>query len=108
MILRDEAHPLDAVEEALAKEVDSILHRHYPEHPWMVSVDKRTGCLDVFNFSLSEKNGFRLHLTRVKNHSDIETAVMRAGGEFLERFGVPRKRADQDQVAALSLQSWGR
>lgn len=77
---------------SLAKRIADILDRHYPGHAWVVEVIHTQGVVRVRNFMLSQKFGMVLHLRGVKAVSDWERDIVRAGGEFLERWQIHRGR----------------
>ena len=84
---------LDDIE--LCKRVALTLQRFYPNHPWLVSMqDKFAGVLviDLPYKPPSLRNyAYLLHLANV----DDEQQVRNAGGEWLERIGLARARAEQ-------------
>lgn len=84
---------LRANDEVIAKEVADLLLRHYPGYLWAVSIDSRetVGMLDIRNLSLSGKWGFRFPLKEYLDGMDTRRKVVRAGGEILERYRMPRR-----------------
>jgi hypothetical protein len=85
---------LRANDEVVAKEVADLLLLHYPGYLWAVSIDSRAtvGMLDIRNLSLSGKWGFRFPLKDYLDGMDTRRKIMRAGGELLERYRMPRAR----------------
>lgn len=84
-IVEDVTNPLDveAASHTLIKAAADTLEKHYPGWGWMVALDLQGGVLDVRCARLPGPYGFRLKLTSI----DYEgRAIMRAGGEFLERY----------------------
>jgi hypothetical protein len=80
-----------------AKQVGAELEKHYPGHPWMVSFQGRVLIvrhmeINEFVFRVLGREGFGF----VLKHGDTVTAselakhAMRAGGQLLEAFGLPR------------------
>jgi hypothetical protein len=76
--------------ELIAKMAASILSKHYPDHIWMVGwAPGRT--LVVKNMAISDgRYGFTVDAHKAATVSELEHAIMRAGGELLERCGVRR------------------
>lgn len=103
----------DADDERLAKYILELLQRHYPNHTWVVQVFGKDGYATIRNPSLSYKYGMRIIFPRAaKNRliipggalskmGELEYKVIHSGGEFLERMGVPRKKAEAGQVEEL-------
>lgn len=79
--------------------VGEDLTRHYPGYLWMVGVnhDAGTVCIDIQcdkPIGLGQY-GYMLYLSTVLGAGG-QAAVMRAGGELLERFGLRRGIAHED------------
>ena len=97
----------DAAEMQVAKVIGEILHKHYPPPKgmpfwWAVSVNGRGGVAYVYNLALSGTHGYILHLHNLYSAGN-DKLVMRAGGESLERFGMPAdaRLCNADRVAQL-------
>lgn len=87
-----------AVDVVLAKNAAAVLDKHYPGHLWGINVNGETGVMQVFNLALSGRWGFILKLDKI----DPELrAVMRAGGELLERYRLKRGALDLGNIASL-------
>lgn len=88
--MTDEMLPVNAAAELLATTAVGILERHYPGWGWAVRVDDVGGVLEVRPTAIpTGRFGFLLHLKNV----DYEgKAIMRAGGELLERYRLRRGR----------------
>lgn len=95
----------DALTDAYVLEV---LDRHYPDHNWWVDTRGAQGVLIVKQVFLSGTRGFLIKLWEVHSWSDLAHKVKMAGGKLLELYGVPRKRADQEFMAALPTDFAGR
>lgn len=75
---------------ALTKRIAETLERHYPSHPWMVEVSHAQGVAYISLPIVMKRNRkFVLHTDRLKADPGLR-AVVRAGGEILERHNVPR------------------
>ena len=86
----------------------SELQKHYPGHYWMVECNIRQGMINVYNLLLSGKYGFRLQLGGIFSYSQVAADVMRAGGELLERFNLPRGKFNVEKWLCLPVNSAGR
>lgn len=100
---------LRANDEVIAKEVADLLLRHYPGYLWAVSIDSRetVGMLDIRNLSLSGKWGFRFPLKEYLDGLDTRRKVVRAGGEMLERYRMPRRGFSADDYANIPVDRHG-
>lgn len=83
----------------VANIVHTILQHHYPNHPWCVGVDHKAGTC-VIDLLYSKPIKFRyfaylLHLSTLMSPNNTR-AVVRAGGELLERFNIPRDAASPE------------
>jgi hypothetical protein len=100
---------LRANDEVIAKEVAELLLSNYPGYLWAVAIDSRpTVCmLDIRNLSLSGKWGFRFPLDEYLDGMDTRRKVIRAGGEMLERYRMPRGRFSADHYAQIPTDRFG-
>ena len=80
----------------LVKHAADTLDRHYPGWMWAIRPDEGGGIVDIFCIRISSKFGFTLH-TRLLQEDPTMACVMRAGGEFLERFGFRRVRYSPEE-----------
>ena len=80
---------LTPASKSIGKKVYETLCKHYPvfRNFWMVTVNQPGGTISVTNSALSGTMGFMLHTTKIDPEGK---AVMRAGGELLERYSVLR------------------
>lgn len=85
----------------IAIEVGKALNAHYPDHPWVISV--QGGGLVVRHLAIAGavamktgREGFASLLPRDKlgTPASIALTAVRFGGELLEAFGLPRGRWD--------------
>lgn len=75
----------------LVKHVGDELEKRYPGWLWALIPDETGGILDILSLRLSGEWGYRMRLADIQGDPKVAMpAVMRAGGEILERFGVPR------------------
>jgi len=87
-----------ALEVKIAGDILNKLGKHYPGYKWGACVDIPNGIATIRNADLSNEYGYLLHL------ADLDTdlkCVMRAGGEFLERYGVKRGEYNEDETNNL-------
>lgn len=90
---------------ALAAAVYHKLEEHYPGHQWRVNADHDTGIVQVQLLYLDKlgrngKWGYVIKIDRLNGDPTLRAAV-RAGGELLERFGLPRRRMRVDHETKL-------
>ena len=87
-IIKADASTLKDME--LAACLAALLDKHYPSHFWNVDVNSVQGFINVKNFYLSGKWGFRIDMALIYSISQLEKVVVMAGGELLERYGLRR------------------
>lgn len=82
--------PHAAADMALTKRIAETLERHYPSHPWMVEVSHGQGVAYISLPIVMRRNQkYVLHTNTLASDPGLR-AVVRAGGEVLERHNVPR------------------
>ena len=80
----------DAADLALTMRIAETLERHYPGHPWMVQVSHDSGCAFIkLPIVMKSMERYVLHIDKL-NMDPALRAVVRAGGELLERYNMPR------------------
>lgn len=94
---------LTFTEDMMARRAIEVLHRHYPGHPWGVSIDAAMLVIKHKNFG---HWGFRINML-LFTESMLDREIVKAGGECLERFSQPRGRADGDRMSAHPKDSRG-
>ena len=86
----NEVDPYLAADLALTKRIAETLERHYSSHPWMVSVTHAQGVAMIkLPILMKRDQVYVIHIANLANDPGLKT-VVRAGGELLERFAVPR------------------
>ena len=95
-----------AADQKLASEVARVLRSHYPGWSWATHCDSRTGILTVENWDLSERYGFVIHMNKLTGAQEIKRAAILAGGEFLERHGLPATKANEADRDAKQARAW--
>jgi hypothetical protein len=80
-----------------AKEVGDELNKCYPGHLWAVSVQGQV--LVVKNLAISSFYGFVIKHHDAFSASDLARMAKVAGGELLERAGIPRDKPWDGRMA---------
>lgn len=80
---------IDAANEALAREIGRKLGQVYPGHPWGVMAEIEHGIVKVAIQGFTQWP-YVIHVATLKADPTMRS-VVRAGGELLERFKMPRK-----------------
>lgn len=90
--------PLD--DAVLAVDVYGKLADHYPGHQWRTTADHRAGVVTIqlLYQGVERKEGLWGWVLKISQLDPSLTAVVRAGGELLERFKLPRGAAPEDVV----------
>ena len=78
---------INAADQLVCKNVSEVLENHFPGWEWLVGVEH--GLVRIHSFKLSTLFGFRMRVDKIDN--DYKCIVL-AGGEILERYGMPRGR----------------
>lgn len=93
----DDHDPHIAADTALARKVGETLQRHYADHPWLVEVDHAQGVVMISLPIIMPRNRkYVLHTSSLAADPGLR-AVIRAGGEILERYNVPRSGFSLDR-----------
>lgn len=87
----------DAADIALCKEIYEILNKHYPAHLWQVGANSYTGVVDIKLLYPDGRHritnfGYGLKISSL-DAPFIKKKIIKAGGELLERYGLPRSKA---------------
>lgn len=88
----NEEDPFLQADLALTKLIADKLQRHYPGHPWLVEVTHKQGIATITIPLFAGSSGtskYVLHISKLKSDPGLR-AVVRAGGEILERLAIPR------------------
>ena len=81
--------------EVVMKKAAMLLTRCYPAHLWMVG--SAPGGVLVIKHGLGDSRfGFTVDCPSAASSSELEHAIMMAGGELLERMGLERGAWDGD------------
>ena len=90
-------HNVERADVVLAKNSADLLEQHYPGYLWAVNVNSEGGVMDIKNYRVSYKYGYRLFLSEVYQDPTLK-CVIRAGGEILERANLARSGDIGDAV----------
>jgi hypothetical protein len=101
--------PYAQTEEFLGRLAIATLEKHYPGHMWHAEANVKQGILQVKLISFSNW-GEAIH---IKNRliPEIMKEVVRRGGDWLCRYGFPRRGLDVDDYRrnmAIWLPTWTR
>lgn len=93
---------IDLADLATSKDCAEALMSAYPGYRWGVRCQWAQGILDIFCLDVSGQYGYRLHLLGPKamgsfSASAFRIECIRAGGEILERYRMPRQRFNDDR-----------
>jgi hypothetical protein len=84
--------------EVAAKEmsdsVGPLLASTYPGYRWRVEADPKNGIVDIRCEHTNCKFGYTLIPSRYYSETQWRAAVIKAGGEILERFNMSRRSFD--------------
>jgi hypothetical protein len=83
----------------IVKRVGDILESNFPGWAWVIAPDERGGIITIRSMRLDARYGYLLHIARIQDDPQL-SAVLRAGGEILERAGMPRGRYTHEAWAA--------
>lgn len=91
----------------LERDIAAVLMRAYPDHPWLIQARHDQGIATIrLGYGFLATGRFRtpaivLHIADLKTDPTLK-AVMRAGGEWLERYGLGRRaKRENDWLHAL-------
>ena len=75
----------------LCKQIGDTLETHYPGWLWLVVPDVEGGVLSILSLRLSGEWGYRFRTADISGDAKVASQqIVRAAGEILERFRVPR------------------
>jgi hypothetical protein len=92
------ADPHKEWDDTVCRAMGRILHSEYRGHDWQVWVSREAGIAKIWIALLMDPTvPYVIHLTELLQPKD----VIRAGGELLERFSIPRSTVDFGLVADI-------
>jgi hypothetical protein len=85
-----DATPMSAAERALQKCVAEVVLRHYPGHAWAIDVPPGQGVVNIsIPLFMGYINKWNIPVSMLKSDPGMRL-VVRACGEILERYKIPR------------------
>ncbi len=75
----------------LTKDCADRLEKHYPGWLWTINPDENAGMMYIYSLRLSGEFGYKMKIADIQDDENRKFAI-RAGGEILERYGMPRRR----------------
>ena len=85
------AFQMEINENKICSVVGRCLEQHYPGYMWNVECTWYTGCVTVKCLDIHGDYGFIIHLKDLVHDIGLQLP-MKAGGELLERCGLPRSK----------------
>jgi hypothetical protein len=83
-----------------AHQVLAVLCAAYPGHPWAVRVDQ--GIVFIRHLELGSNWGMNTKWRNIDHDAGVfKREIIRKAGEFLERAGLVRGRANGDEIARV-------
>jgi len=101
LIVTEAGDPDEQSDMAIAKQVGDTLQRHYPNHPWVISVQGRA--LIVRHLAIAAEVAAKIHREgfgsvlpkdKLGTPKQIRRTAVKFGGELLEAFQLPRGKWD--------------
>lgn len=93
--------PWTPADQELERRVLEELAAAYPGWGWRCEANSAGGILVIRNENLAQRHGFVVKLSDIVNVSDMRKRILDGGGEFLERFNMPRGQFDADRYLAF-------
>ena len=94
--------------ELLCRSIGEILVKAYPGWLWAVHPQEKGGMVNIRNMHLHGAYGYRLKIGEIQNDPIVlSKTVVRAAGEVLERFGMPRGPFNADRFAQAKRDPFG-
>jgi hypothetical protein len=82
----------------LVKRIGDTLERHYPGWGWCIEPFAAAGIINISSIRISTKMAYTLHTKNVQDDPQLKAAIV-AGGEYLERFKIPRGGFTAERLA---------
>jgi len=90
----------------IVKDCGELLEKHYPGWQWLINPDPFAGMIYIYSLMLSGEWGYKLRIADIQNDPKRKEAV-RAGGEILARFGLPRGKYHRDPLKGKMVDLMG-
>lgn len=91
----------------LARDGMALLHKHYPGWQWAIQINQFGGMMNVFNLHLHDTWGYAIRIIEAERDPSRNIFV-KAGGEILERFKMPRAGISMSRLMAMKRDHRGR
>jgi len=93
----------------LAKDIATILEKHFPGWAWAIEPDERGMVINIKNLHLHDEWGYTIRTVEIHNDPKRRLAYT-AGWEILNRFGLEARGLGQqvDRLALLPRDAKGR
>lgn len=95
----DEKDPYQTADLVLTGRVADVIQRHYPGHGWMIQVSHEQGVVMISIPLFMGYNKYTIYISTINSDPGLRS-VVRAGGEILERYGIPRNNFNVDDFLA--------
>jgi hypothetical protein len=79
---------------AMSDSIGPLLATHYPGYRWRVEPDVKNGIVDIRCEHTNCKFGYTLIPSLYFSETQWRAAIIKAGGEILERFNMSRRGFD--------------
>jgi hypothetical protein len=91
----------------LARDGMALLHKHYPGWHWAIQINQFGGMMNIFNLHLHDTWGFAIRIIEAERDPSRNIFV-KAGGDILERFKMPRRGIDFSLLVTMKRDLRGR
>lgn len=91
----DETDPYRAADILLTRRVAAVVQRDFPGHAWLIEVSHKQGVVMISIPLFMGRHKWVIHIASLKTDPMMKT-VMRACGEILERYRIPRQAFSLD------------
>ncbi len=88
--------PCKVADLMMVNAISEVVERHYPGHPWFIKVMHAQGVVLIsIPLFMGATNQYVVKIHDLKSDPGMR-CVIRACGEILERYNIPRQRFDRD------------
>jgi len=91
----DEADPHQAADMRLTRQIAAVIQRDFPGHAWLIEVSHKQGVVMISIPLFMGRHKWVIHIETLKTDPMMKS-VMRAAGEILERYRIPRQAFSLD------------
>jgi hypothetical protein len=90
----------------LAKDGMALLQQHYPGWTWAIQINQFGRMMNIFCLELHLTWGYTIRIMEAE-HDPTRAIFIKAGGEILERFKMPRAGIDYARLMLMKRDSRG-